>query len=140
MLLIQGFFFFKGHQPEIGYDGDGAKVLVHEVMQYSMFAGVIGSEQKRSKMLFGRMNDHFGDSVLANIKTRDGTFCFTKLYDHRTDAVHYQFKKNPDGTWSGTFRGKATGSGQACCILTIVPESFLLPPVKVVKPAKKLKL
>lgn len=138
MILIHGFFFFNGPQLGITYDQSGAIGVIREVVQRSMFAGVIGPERKGSKVLTGRMTDHYGGSELIDIEIEDGRILFTKVYDRRSDGISYLFKKDADGTWDGTFVGRAVGSGQARCILTIVPEDFLLPS-KVAKSVKKIK-
>ena len=138
--LIQGLFLFEKQKLGIGYDKGNARVLFHEVMQHSMFAGVIRPDQEDSEALVGTLTDHYGNSLLMAIQIKGNTLLFTKIYGHRADHIHYQFKKDADGTWSGTFHGKTVGTGQARCILTPVPESFLLP-VEIVKAAnRRLKL
>lgn len=136
--LIQGFFFSESLYPGIGYDESGAKVFLQEVTLRSMFSGVIGpQEQNNPADLIGRMTDHYGNSILTCIQIENDSLFFTKLYEHRKDSIQYQFKKCADGTWEGIYRGKASGSGRARCILTPVSESFLLPIPTQTRPIRK---
>ena len=125
--LIQGFMFFGRTRFGIGYDASGARVSMYESLTRSMFSGVIGPEQDDPTILVGRVIDDYGTSVLRGILIAEDVFNFVKLYDHRTDHIDYTFKKIADGTWQGNFTGKATGTGQARCILTPVSEVFFLP-------------
>lgn len=127
MYLIQGFFFQQGLVPDIGYDKGVPRALVRNLMLRSMFSGVIIPEEDKPNILVGTMTDHYGESVLRGILIDAAVFHFVKFYLHRTDHIDYRFKKNADGTWHGTFKGKAVGMGQACCVLTPVPENFMLP-------------
>src|SRR3989344_897816 len=126
--LIQGFFFSESLYPGVGYDESGARVFLQGVTLRSMFSGMIGTpEQNDSVTLVGRMTDHYGESILTCVQLETDSFCFTKLYEHRKDSIQYQLKKCTGGVWEGIYRGKATGSGRARCIITPVHESFLLP-------------
>jgi hypothetical protein len=133
--LIQGFFFLERLVPDIGYDSTGARALIRNEMLRTMFSGIFGPEHEGSETSAGRMTDHYGESTLRGILYEGGVLNFVKLYDRRTDHINYQFKKCADGTWRGNFAGKATGTGQAHCVLTTVPENFLLP--EVARPEKR---
>lgn len=138
--LIQGFFFLERPELGIGYDSSGARALVRMEMLRTMFSGVFGPEHEGSEILAGRMTDHYGESTLRGILYEGDVFNFVKLYDRRPDHIDYCFKKCADGTWCGTFAGKATGKGQANCVLTTVPENFLLPEVRQQKKRRRSEL
>ena len=129
--LIQGFFFLERFVPDIGYDSTGARALIRNEMLRTMFSGIFGPEHEGSETLAGRMTDRYGESTLRGILHEGDTFNFVKLYDRRTDHIDYRFKKDADGIWRGTFSGQATGAGQANCVLTTVPENFLLPKIEI---------
>ncbi len=131
--LIQGFFFLERPMLDVGYDSTGARALIHNEMLRTMFSGMFGPEHEGSEILVGRMTDHYGESTLRGILYEDDVLNFVKLYDGRYDHIDYQFKKDAGGIWRGTFTGKATGTGQANCVLTPILEDFLLPKVEQLK-------
>ena len=120
--LIQGFFFTSDELEP----GD-PRVFVRDTTSQRMFSGLFGPEREDPLVLVGKMSDDFGKSVLTNIVFENDVLQFLKHYTHRNDVIEYQLKKYTDGTWRGTFAGKKVGDGQAHCIITSVPRSFLLP-------------
>lgn len=129
--LIQGFFFFERLAFGIGYDHTGARAIADHEMLRTMFAGMFGSMNEHSPVFIGRMTDHYGESELTSVDLKADSLRFTKRYNHRKDSILYRFDKVADGTWAGLFTGKATGTGQAHCILTAVPEGFLIPATQI---------
>lgn len=127
MILIQGFFFQKKEELDLSFASGEAEAVVRTVMERSMFSGVIGPTESGSDVLVGRATDYYGESSLRNVLIKGDTFSFVKRYDRRSDRINYRLKKITGNIWQGSYWGKATGSGIARCILTIVPEGFLHP-------------
>ena len=111
--LIQGVFFY----------GVSTKGFEGTVMR-SMFSGVIETNQEG--ILAGKMKDEFGESRLSDISIDGDRFTFTKIYHgHNNAPISYEFLKGANGIWCGKFDGEKSGTGQANCILTAVPDNFL---------------
>lgn len=127
IILIQGFFFQERPGYGISYNEGDARVFVRNIALRTMFSGMFGLDEAGSTLMVGGMTDYFGESELTGIEFDADNLRFTKKYLNRSDLIQYQFKKYIDGTWHGTYRGIATDTGQACCIITTVPDGFLLP-------------
>lgn len=131
--LITGFFFQNSLTFGVRMKADGAGVFVRDMTLRTMFSGVIGPE---CGLLVGRMTDHYGESELFDVVLGPKALWFTKRYVQRDDLVLYKFKKGADGIWRGTYDGRATGRGEAHCVLMEVPEDFFLPKKKKSRQAK----
>lgn len=126
--LITGFFFQNSLTLGVGMTTDGAGVFVRDMTLRTMFSGVIA--HFGGGMLVGKMTDHYGESELFDVVLGPKALWFTKRYVHRDDLVLYKFKKGVDDVWRGTYNGRSTGKGEAHCVLTVVPEDFLMPKEK----------
>jgi hypothetical protein len=78
------------------------------------------------KVVIDFLTDAAGKATLAGIELTEDTLSFTKQYDGREDTIHYRFRKQADGTWKGGYSGTATSEGEARCIVTQVPDDFLI--------------
>ena len=89
-----------------------------------MYHGIIYQEDPPASLLrqlVGTMGDHYGSSRLTNVVYNpDHSLVFTKQYDHRRDTINYEFKRNENGLWLGTYTGTAVGNGISACVLTEV--------------------
>ena len=124
MFLIQGFFLQEQSVLGTGYDLEGARAVIETALMRGMFAGAFGMSEG---VLEGRMFDCSGDSTLTQISLGHDAFTLVKRYDHHQAEISYTFYKMADGTWKGSYKGEATGTGTAQCVLTKVPDDFLLP-------------
>ncbi len=126
--LIQGVLFQKVSKNRLAFSRVTQEpfLMLRCVIVHSMYMGMFGPDPNPpgKSVLAGRMNDHYGNSILTDIKITDSELSFTKKYDHREDLIYYKFRKQEDGTWKGAYKGKATGHGKSRCILTSVSPSF----------------
>jgi hypothetical protein len=93
-----------------------------------MFMGVFGpNNDEHPDELVGSTTDRLGEAELTKIVLSEISLSFLKRYIHRKDAIMYDFKKQPDGIWEGTYVGtEKVGMGRSRCIITPVPEDFLV--------------
>lgn len=127
MYLVQGFFFQGLPGFGIAYEEGDARVFVHTTLLRTMFSGMFGPSEKGSTSLVGKMADHYGEADIDIVTYEKDIFRFMKKYTHRNDLIAYEFERNPNGFWYGTYSGSATGEGKACCVTTFIPDDFLLP-------------
>lgn len=129
-VLINGVFFQQGFNMGIGYrPGEGAVPTVMEVERFTFFSGVINFEDEN--LLgegSGSMTDYYGESVISGVVVKEDSVTFTKKYLRRDDLIHYTFNQKDEGMWVGGYDGKATGPGDANCILVPVKGAFFMPP------------
>jgi hypothetical protein len=125
-VLIQGVFF--QYRESLGVATkpvEGTVAVVKKCLGQFQFAGVI--ERDPWGVLSGGMNDVFGEAELSDITIVEQTLRFKKKYVDRDYVIQYEFTKQPDGTWSGSYASAATGTGQARCVLTHVNRNFFVP-------------
>ena len=125
--LIQGFWFQKLSELDIGFDHSGAIPVLRTALCSCMFMGGFGpSSDKDSDDLVGNTTDRAGEAELTHVKLSETELSFLKRYVHREDVIMYNFKKQPDGTWEGHYVGTLEiGMGKSRCVITPVPDDFL---------------
>jgi hypothetical protein len=126
--LIQGVWFQQISKMGIAQGGRfGTVAVLRTVLCSSMYGGGFGPSLDDPEKLDGYMIDRAGEAELTDIQMDDDTLIFTKRYLHRDDLIGYSFKKQPDGTWEGGYLGcKEVGEGTSRCIITEVPDDFLV--------------
>ncbi|MBL7058674.1 hypothetical protein ISS03_05055 [Patescibacteria group bacterium] len=129
--LVQGFFFQPNQFLELDNESGESVAVVNENTIRFMYAGTIyPNKNKPTSELIGGMNDHFGYSLLSNVHVSEQELRFVKKYTDRKDTIQYEFIRQDDGAWIGSYSGIYVGRGSAKCILTEVQKSFFLPPNK----------
>jgi hypothetical protein len=123
--LITGIWFQVRSGLSIAFDRTGAVPVWQTAMCHFMFTGGFGPSHNDRNILTGNMTDPAGESELSDIKLTETELSFTKKYVHREDFIEYTFRKQPDGTWKGTYSGSACGTGQSHCVLAQVGDDFL---------------
>ncbi len=107
---------------------EGNVAVVRAGLVGLMYAGFIQQDPEGLPgELIGRMQDHFGQSVLAGIVISDQRMDFVKQYEktHRIRApIAYVFRMRDGNTWVGEYSGDKVGSGITRCVLTEVDETF----------------
>lgn len=126
--LMQGVWFQELSGLDIGFDHSGAIAVLRTQLCSSMFMGGFGpNSDDDPDELLGSTTDRAGEAELTHIRLSDTSLSFLKRYVHRSDVIMYDYKKQPDGTWEGTYVGaKQVGMGRSRCILTPVSDDFLV--------------
>lgn len=136
--LIQGFFFRPTQSLGIGYRYGGAAAFIREEMGIFQFAGAVHPVDGRPDSLWweGGIDDAVGRSQITDWNLGSSRLTFKKRYlDDPMNLIHYQFRRQEDGTWIGTYGGEKSGTGDARCIVTEVSSEFFQRPVPEATPA-----
>jgi len=129
--FINGVFFQNLRQLGIAFcsevEGDTQVFITQALNRFMYFGTIFPSEQGREN-LSGTMIDFIGESELSEVEViPEESFRFLKKYLHRPDFIEYKFQFK-DGLWIGGYSGEGVGQGYSRCVLTEVPDEFLLPP------------
>lgn len=136
--LIQGFFFQSTQSLGTGYRHDGVAVTIREGIGAFHFAGAVHpvDDDPDSFWWEGEMEDTIGRSQITDWNLGSSTLTFKKKYlNDPMNLIHYQFDRQKDGTWVGTYGGERARTGYARCIITEVSSEFFQRPVPKAGPA-----
>ena len=125
--LIQGFFFQNMQWLDVSHKTGEAQAVICSSLVRNMFMGAVGPDPENEMRNIGVMDDLYGESQLTDVQITDSSLSFTKTYIKRGDPIYYEFKKNENGVFVGTWKGPAVGKGTARCWLTPVNESVFDP-------------
>jgi hypothetical protein len=120
--VLQG-IFYQG-VPSFKLQPDN--IVIGKVMFFCMFHGIIVMENSEFE---GEMQDHYGKSSLSNVVISGSKISFTKKYHNRYDLIYYNFEKDENDHWTGTYNGESTGKGMArLLVFEPIDEKLLEPP------------
>ena len=114
--------FLVKHKEDIG-----EAVAVSEAMIHSFFAGIVVPHEDDKEKLIGIIQDHYGEAKLTDFLLTENSLSFTKEYLRRPYPIFYEYKKDENGIWRGTWDGPEVGCGWTRCVLLPVEESFYSP-------------
>ncbi len=134
MFLIQGVFSQVQSGLGTSWESGDLQAVIRTALCFFVFHGIFGKDPDGEEA--GEIHDHFGEAEVFNIRITETELCFDKRYKHRDYAIRYDLRKQPDGTWQGTYEGPQVGPGTARCVLVRVPDDFLAPPSEEIEKAR----
>ncbi len=78
------------------------------------FGGYFRHDLETGNVCDGQLVDFWGQSEIVNFGFMGETaLSFSKRYLNRRDFINYEFNKDENGLWIGTYSGAAVGEGKA---------------------------